>query len=104
MNDSDQKTVPNMPAPFLNAVLGSGPWTKDIPRQPEHLYAKEPCPDCKTKQKQIDKLRKAMAGIIGGVDDDWLDSIACQVKNGKPLYIRELVALTAIDALRETQP
>jgi hypothetical protein len=83
------------------------------------------CPDCNDKQETIDKLRdtvqmanntadylmakcdrlrKALVGVIGGGDDDWLDSIACQVKNGKTLYIRELVALTAIDALRETMP
>jgi hypothetical protein len=76
----------------------------DTPHQPEHLYAKEPCPECKAKQAQIDKLRTALVGVLGGGDDDWLDSIACQVKNGKTLYIRELVALAAIEALRETMP
>ena len=32
--------------------------------QPEHLYAKEPCPDCQTKQAQIDTLRTALAGLM----------------------------------------
>jgi hypothetical protein len=97
MNDSVQKTVPNIPAPFLNAVLGSGPWTKDTPHQPEHLYAKEPCPDCKTKQATIDRLRGLLcpmvdcgSHVIGGgtlfvhTSQEWIDAARKALRETKP--------------------
>jgi len=105
MNDSDQKTVPNIPAPFLNAVLGSGPWTKDIPHQPEHLYAKGPCQDCQAKQATIDKLRTALAGIMGGEDTARLDHIeALFYYRGIDFTINRERGMEAVRALRETMP
>ena len=33
--------------------------------QPERLYAKAPCTECQAKQAYIDKLRTALAGLVG---------------------------------------
>jgi hypothetical protein len=50
-------------------------------------FVPPPCPDCKAKQAQIDRLRTALEGVRDWTDDDESD----------PGHL-------AIEALRETKP
>jgi hypothetical protein len=72
--------------------------------QPEHLYAKPPCPNCQAKQAQIDTLRTALAGIMGGDDTARLDHVAYMLCYGVEFVVSKDSLLAAIEALRETKP
>jgi hypothetical protein len=75
-----------------------------IPHQPEHLYAKEPCQDCKAKQATIDRLRMNLAMMLGGDDAETLDRVEIQLSMGDLIYPPAHAGLSAIEALRETKP
>lgn len=72
--------------------------------QPEHLYAKEPCQDCQTKQAQIDRLRMNLAMMLGGDDAETLDRVEIQLSMGDPIYPPAHAGLSAIEAMRDTKP
>ena len=72
--------------------------------QPEHLYAKPPCQDCKAKQAHIDTLRTALVGIMGGEDTARLDRIEAAARIGCCYGYSCQDALAAVKALRETMP
>ena len=97
----------------------------DTPHQPEHLYAKDICPDCQAKQETIDKLRDtvqmnnhtadyliakcdrlrtALAGMVGWRDDESLKVIEWQLKKSNEFRVGGVAAFSAIKALRETKP
>ena len=67
-------------------------------------FVPTPCPECKAKQATIDRLRKAMAGIMGGDDSARLDHVQYMLRYGAVFVITEESGLAAIKALRETKP
>jgi hypothetical protein len=63
------------------------------------------CRDCQAKQEQIDKLRKALAGMIGGDHPKWLDHIEEAAKTGYYCFWKSgEEQIAAVKALRETKP
>ena len=87
--------------------------------------AKDPDPDCQAKQETInklrdtvqmnnhtadyliakcDRLRTALAGLVGGSDDESLGVIEWQVKRGRGFTANRTTIVTAIKAMRDTKP
>jgi hypothetical protein len=119
--DSDPNLAPNRPGNVDRATLkriyqtltknpipldkNGDPISFSPPNhQPEHLYAKPPCPNCQAKQAQIDTLRTALAGIMGGDDTARLDHVEAAAHRGRGYGYSCQDALVAVKALRETKP
>ena len=67
--------------------------------QPEHLYVKEPCPECQSKQAEIDALRdsiEALHDCVSGKRFD--DANVAELLNGA------MKIPNSSRALRETKP